>query len=124
MIQSEESRRKPASAVASGASTRPAGLCVGLGHVVVYGNPAFVSEFGDRSIGLPAREAMVSLPSEAFALFDAVLRRTRPLARWVELGGERWRLTAIPRVDPESNSAYGVAFHLRAERDVPVVVEG
>ena len=108
---------------ASGAITRPAGLCSGPGHVVVYGNPAFVTAFGAGSVGLPAREGMLGLPAEAFALLDAVLREGRPLARWVARDGEEWRLTAMPRFDPETQEAYGVAFHLRARSDLPVVLD-
>ena len=102
-------------------SHRPAGLCVGAGHLVVHGNPAFVAEYGARSIGLPAREVMLSLPAEGFALLDAVLADGRPLARWIHLDDEDWRLTALPRLDPETKEPYGVAFHLRARSDVPVV---
>ena len=107
----------------SGAITRPAGLCAGPGHVVVYGNPAFVSAFGVQSVGLPAREGMLGLPGAAFALLDAVLHEGRPLARWVIRDGEEWRLTAMPRFDPETQEAYGVAFHLRARSDLPVVLD-
>jgi hypothetical protein len=101
--------------------TRPAGLCAGVGHMVVYGNPAFVSAFGAQSVGLPAREVMIGLPAEAFELLDAVLRDGRPLARWVSRDGDDWRLTAMPRFDPETQEPYGVAFHLRARSDLPVV---
>ena len=101
--------------------TRPAGLCAGAGHVVIYGNPAFVAEFGARCIGMPAREVMLDLPDTAFELLDLVLQRGRPLARWVERRGRDWRLTATPRRDPETGEIYGVAFHLRARDDVPVV---
>jgi hypothetical protein len=108
----------------SGAERRPAGLCTGAGHVIVYGNAAFVSEFGRTSIGLPARESMIGLPPAAFALFDAVLGGGRPLARWVRLDGTEWRLTAIPRLDPETREPYGIAFHLRRRSDLPVVLGG
>jgi hypothetical protein len=107
----------------SGATTRPAGLCTGPGHIVVYGNPAFVSAFGEASVGLPAREGMLGLPAEAFGLLDTVLRDGRPLARWITRDGEDWRLTAMPRFDPESQEPYGVAFHLRARSDLPVVLD-
>jgi hypothetical protein len=100
---------------------RPAGFATGPGHVVVYGNPAFRSMFGERAVGLPARETMLDLPPEAFALLDAVLRAGRPLARWVERSDGTWRLTAIPREDPETGDVYGVAFHLRARSDLPSV---
>ena len=107
----------------SGARTRPAGLCAGTGHIVVYGNPAFVSAFGEQSVGLPAREGLVGLPAEAFALLDAVLRGGRPLARWITREGDDWRLTAMPRFDPETQEPYGVAFHLRARSDLPVLLD-
>jgi hypothetical protein len=107
----------------SGAVTRPAGLCAGPAHVVVYGNPAFVAAFGAGSVGLPAREGMLGLPGEGFALLDAVLRDGRPLALWLMRDGEDWRLTAMPRFDPETQEPYGVAFHLRARSDLPVVLD-
>jgi len=87
---------------------------------VVYGNPAFVSAFGSRAVGLPARESLLDLPPTAFALLDAVLSRGKPLARWIRLAGEDWRMTGVPRVDP-TGEVYGVSFHLRARSDVPVV---
>ncbi|MEJ7697124.1 MAG: hypothetical protein WKF78_11030 [Candidatus Limnocylindrales bacterium] len=82
---------------------RPAGLCAGAGHVVLYGNPAFVARFGARCIGMPAREVMVDLPDAAFQTLDAVLAEGRPLARWVQLGDEEWRMTVTPRRDPEDD---------------------
>ena len=106
------------------AQTRPAGICAGAGHVVIYGNPAFHAQFGSRCIGMPAREVMVDLPETAFALLDAVLEGGRPLARWVQRGGEQWRLTATPRRDPDTETIDGVAFHLRARDDLPVVERG
>jgi hypothetical protein len=112
-----------ASSRSSGSTTRPAGLCAGAGHIVVYGNPAFVSAFGEQSVGLPAREGMLDLPAEAFELLDAVLRGGRPLARWITREGEVWRLTAMPRFDFETQESYGVAFHLRARSDLPVLPE-
>jgi hypothetical protein len=112
-----------ASTRSSGSATRPAGLCTGHGHIVVYGNPAFVSTFGEASIGLPAREGMLGLPAEAFELLDAVLRDGRPLARWITREGDDWRLTAMPRFDPETQEPYGVAFHLRARSDLPVLLD-
>lgn len=100
---------------------RPAGLCVGPGHRLVHGNPAFLAEFGREAIGLPAREVMLGLPPETFALLDAVLAQGRPLARWIRRHDGEWRLTAMPRLDPETQEPYGVAFHLRARADLPVV---
>ena len=94
---------------------------MGHGHVVVYGNPAFRSMFGPAAVGLPARESMLGLPAAAFSLFDAVLSEGRPLARWIERDDGAWRLTAVPRRDPESGDVYGLAFHLRARSDLPVV---
>ena len=100
---------------------RPAGLCFGPGHIVVYGNPSFVSAFGAYAVGLPAREVMLDVPPEAFWLLDAVFVRGLPLARWIDRDGEPWRMTASPRRDPETDEVYGVAFHLRAESDLPVL---
>jgi len=88
--------------------------------MIVYGNGAFQAAFGVGAVGLPARESMLDLPPEAFALFDAVFSRGRPLARWIERSGTTWRLTAAPRSDPETGEVCGVAFHLRAEDDVPL----
>ena len=122
-VPREQQERETAALVgASGAETRPAGLCRGAGHVVVYGNAAFVAAFGRSSIGLPARESMIGLPPAAFILLDAVLAGGRPLARRVELDRTEWRLTAIPRLDPETREPYGVAFHLRRRSDLPVVL--
>jgi hypothetical protein len=100
---------------------RPAGFCVGPGHMVVYGNAAFVADFGDRCVGLPAREGMLGLPADAFAVLDAVFASGRPLARWIRRDEEDWRLTAAPRVDPETSETIGVAFHLRARSDTPIL---
>src|SRR3954469_13115485 len=104
-----------------GSSTRPAGPATGRGRVLVYGNPAFRRMFGNASVGLPARETMLELPAEAFALMDAVFADGRPLARWIRRGGHDWRLTAIPRRELGSDQVYGIAFHLRRREDVPVV---
>jgi len=103
--------------------TRPAGLTRGPGHVVVHGNPAFLRVFGERSIGLPARECMLALSPDAFALLDAVLRIGHPAARWIELDGDAWRLTAVPRTEPGAADPYGLAFHLRARSDVAIVAD-
>jgi PAS domain-containing protein len=100
---------------------RPAGICRGPGHIVIYGNPAFVALFGAEAVGMPARESLLDLPPGAFALLDAVLARGKPLARWIRFGGEEWRMTVAPRQDPGTGEVYGVAFHLRARSDVPVV---
>jgi hypothetical protein len=100
---------------------RPAAFCGGPGHLVVHGNPDFVAAFGAGCVGLPAREGLVDLPHEAFEMLDLVLARGRPLACWITRDGEDWRLTAAPRLDPETEEPYGVAFHLRARSDVPVV---
>ena len=95
-------------------------MCLGAGHRVVYGNPAFVAAFGERAIGMPAREGLVSLPGAAFAALDAAFGRRRPVARWIQWSGEEWRLTVAPRTDVESGDVYGVSFHLRAREDKPV----
>ena len=106
---------------AAGSHERPAGLCAGPAHMVVYGNPALRAAFGDVSVGLPARDGILGLPSEACTLLDAVYQGGRPLARWIDRDGEAWRLTAAPRKDPENGEIYGVAFHLRERSDVPVL---
>jgi len=98
---------------ASGAVIHPAGMCVGPGHLVVYGNPAFLAAFGESSVGLPAREVMLDLSRDGFAVMDAVLSRGRAAARWVRLGDEEWRLTVAPRIDPGTAEVYGVRFHLQ-----------
>ena len=100
---------------------RPAAFCVGPGHVVVHGNPAFISAFGESAVGLPSREILVDLHSAAFVLMDAVFESGKPLATWLPGSDEDWRLTVAPRVDPETGETYGVSFHLRARSDVPIV---
>jgi hypothetical protein len=104
-----------------GPARRLAGIAMGHGHVVVYGNPAFRTMFGAAAVGLPARESMLGLPPAAFGLLDAVLDEGRPLARWIDRPDGTWRLTAVPRRDPETGAVYGLAFHLRAQSDLPVV---
>jgi len=103
------------------ARSRPAGMCLGSGHLVVYGNPDFVAAFGSHCVGMPAREILVSLPGEAFGLLDAVLAEGRPLARWITIEGSAWRMTAMPRVDIDTGVPYGVSFHLRRRTDVPIL---
>jgi hypothetical protein len=100
---------------------RPAAFCVGRGHMIVHANAAFRAEFGDRAVGMPLREALISEPAEAFTLLDAVLDKGKPFARWIRRSGEEWRLTGAPRIDPETGEVYGVTFHLRARSDVPIV---
>jgi hypothetical protein len=99
---------------------RPAAMCRGQGHLVVYGNPAFLTAFGPQAVGMPARESLVSLPPSAFTLLDLVLARGKPLARWIRFDGADWRMTVAPRVDA-SGEIYGVSLHLRARSDVPSV---
>jgi hypothetical protein len=106
----------------SPADRRPAGMCRGPGHIVVYGNPAFVAAFGADAVGMPAREGIVDMPPAAFALLDAVLIRGKSLARWIKIAGVEWRLTVAPRIDP-TGDVYGVSFHLRARSDLPVVAD-
>jgi len=108
--------------MADGAHSRPAGMCAGPGHLIVYGNPAFVAEFGADAVGIPAREALIDLPYEAFELLDTVLTHGRPYARWIVRDGSRWRMTARPRIEYGADEPYGVAFHLRAEADRPVLL--
>jgi hypothetical protein len=96
---------------------RPAAMCHGPGHLVRYGNPAFVAAFGPACLGLPARECLVALPADAFELLDTVLAQGRPYSRWIRIGGAEWRMTAAPRVDIGTGETYGVAFRLRSRGD-------
>ena len=96
---------------------RPAAMCLGPGHLVVHGNPAFVAAFGAAAIGVPAREGILSLPPAALAVLDAVFTRGRPAARWIRWSGADWRLTVAPRLDVETGEVYGVSLHLRARGD-------
>ena len=100
--------------------SRPAAMCRGQGHLVVYGNPAFLAAFGAQAVGMPARESLVSLPPSAFALLDLVLAHGKPLAKWIRVDGSVWRMTVAPRIDP-SGEIYGVSLHLRACSDAPSV---
>jgi len=99
---------------------RPAGMCHGAGHILVYGNPALKARFGESCVGMPAREGLLDLPRNAFTLLDAVLVRAKPLARWIQFDGGDWRMTAAPAIDPGTGEVYGVRFHLRARDDAPV----
>jgi hypothetical protein len=92
--------------------SHPAAFHYGPGHVVMYANPAFQSEFGDRCLGLPAREVMVALPSEAFQVMDLVLQRGKPLARRLRMPEGPRRIVVAPRMDPEDGVVYGVVSHL------------
>jgi hypothetical protein len=94
------------------AAQQPVALLYGPGQRIVHGNPAFVAEFGDQALGLPAREALLGLPGRAFDVIDRVLASGQPLACWIEVGGERRRLTVAPRRDPEDNEVYGAAIRL------------
>ena len=116
------SERLPRAVPTRGVPDRPSAFCFGAAHIVMHGNAAFRAAFGERAVGLPAREVLLDLPTEAFELLDAVYATGRPLARWIRRGREEWRLTAAPRVDPETNEVYGVLLHLRARSDLPVVV--
>jgi hypothetical protein len=95
-----------------GAVQRPVGLFYGPGHLIVHGNPPFIAEFGRESLGLPAAEALLDLPSAAFAFLDLVFREGRPLACEVTIRGARRRLTAVARRDIETGEVYGVAMRL------------
>jgi hypothetical protein len=92
----------------------PATFHLGAGHRIVHGNPAFLAEFGAACLGLPAREALLELPTEAFELMDRVYRSGRPLACRVRVGQADRRLVVTARRDPETGETYGIACHLRA----------
>jgi hypothetical protein len=83
--------------------------------MIVHGNPPFLAEFGEHAVGLPAAEALLSLPGIAFDVIQRVYVRGTPLACWIEVSGERRRLTAAPRRDPETKDVYGVAIRISGE---------
>lgn len=83
----------------------------------MHGNPPFLAEFGGASVGLPASEALLALPGMAFDVLQRVYVRGTPLACWIEVSGERRRLTAAPRRDPETGEVYGVAIRLAGPGD-------
>ena len=102
----------------SPAPPSPASFHLGPGHLIVHGNRAFLEQFGPV-VGQPAREALTSLPPEAFALMDAVLHEGRPLARRIATRDGVRRFVVAPRQDPETGETYGVACHVR-RLDVPL----
>ncbi len=58
----------------------------GPGHVLTYTNAVYRQLFGDRPLGVPAREVMSDLePQEAFTLLDEVYRTGKP----VQIGPDR-----------------------------------
>ena len=96
----------------------PAAYLYGPGHRIVYGNAAFVAEFGRESIGLPAVEALPALPAAAFELLDLAYREGRSVAAWTRLGGVERRLVVAVRRDIETEEVYGLAVHLVARERV------
>jgi len=123
VIDDETGRRVPPPRRPSLAA-RPAAICAGPGHLVMYANPAFIDSFGPVSVGLPAREGILGLERPAFDLLDSVYRDGRPLGRWVERDGIAWRMTAVPKLDPDTGQVAGVAFNLRERADVPLPTSG
>jgi len=114
-MRDPEASARPTFGIAPGASgSQPVALLYGPGHLIVHGNPPFLTEFGEGAVGLPAAEVLLSLPGIAFDVFQRVYVRGTPLACWIEVSGERRRLTAAPRRDPETNEVYGVAIRLAA----------
>jgi hypothetical protein len=99
-------------------SPSPAAFHYGAGHMIVHGNAAFLETFGSTSLGQPAREALVGLPSQAFELMDRVYRQGKPLAMRITTPWGIRRLVVGARRDPETGETYGVTTHLRP---VPVV---
>jgi hypothetical protein len=91
----------------------PAAFHVGPGHMIVHGNPPFVAMFGERTIGQPAREAMLGLPPKAFELMDLVLATGKPGACQIRTTAGPRRLVVAARTDPETGETYGVTTHLR-----------
>ena len=108
-----EAAARPSFGVTPGASgSQPVALLYGPGHVIVHGNPPFLAEFGEDAVGLPAAEALLSLPGLVFDVIQRVYVRGTPLACWIEVSGERRRLTAAPRRDSGTGDVYGVAIRL------------
>lgn len=81
--------------------------------MIVHGNPAFIEAFGPRTIGQPAREALIGLPAKAFELMDLVYSTGKPGACAVSTADGPRRLVVAPRRDPETGEIYGVTTHLR-----------
>lgn len=106
----------PDSRARPGTSPAPGAFRVGPAHLIMHGNPAFIARYGASAVGMPAREAMLDLPRDAFALLDAVLAEGRPLARSIDLPDGRRRLVVVPRTDPETLETYGVTTHLASPR--------
>jgi len=104
--------RNPGTQTRPAADQQPVALLYGPGQRIVHGNPAFISEFGAGTVGLPAREVLIRLPPLVFDVAERVLRSGRPLACWLEVAGTRRRLTVAPRRDPETGEVYGVAIRL------------
>jgi hypothetical protein len=100
-------------------SANPAAFHFGPAHVIVHGNSAFLEAFGAGCVGQPAREALVSLPSEAFLLMDAVYRDGKSLATRIRTSDGPKRLVIAARRDPETGATYGVASHIRPVRPEP-----
>ena len=111
-------RRADAGSGAAAPVQYPAALLYGPGHLVVHGNPPFRELFGAGWLGLPAAEALLDLPRDAFDLMDLVYREGRPFACWITLRGAPWRLTVAERRDPGTGDVYGIAVDLvPRERD-------
>jgi hypothetical protein len=91
----------------------PAAFHLGVGHIIVHGNPAFIEAFGAEAVGQPAREALLSLPPKAFELMDLVYSTGKPGACRVTTSAGPRRLVVAARLDPETGETYGVTTHLR-----------
>lgn len=108
----ERARSEVEAGASASVAAQPAALLDGPGHTVVYGNPPFLAEFGEVAVGLPAAEALLALPGVAFDVIQRVYVRGTPLACWLEISGERRRLTAAPRRDSDTGDVYGVAIRI------------
>jgi hypothetical protein len=93
----------------------PAAFHVGPGHMIVHGNPAFIGVYGARTIGQPAREAMLDLPPKAFELMDLVFTTGKPGACRITTAAGPRRLVVAARKDPVTDETYGVTSHLRSD---------
>jgi hypothetical protein len=96
----------------SAAAQHPAAMVHGPGHRIVHANEAFRAELGRGVLGMPAAEAIVDFPSEAFDGLDLAYREGRAVACRVTVRGSARRLVVAPIRDIETGEVYGVRLHL------------
>ena len=112
--------RAPGGAPASGsaaaqhlaAAQHPAAIVHGPGRRIVHANEAFRAELGRGVLGMPAAEAIVDFPPEAFDVLDLAYREGRAVACRVTVRGSARRLIVAPTRDIETGEVYGLRLHL------------